>query len=275
MKIISSSKYPNVNSCHTYSRTKMIKVSRPRYVSTDCPGIAHPPRLAILPAVPSYVLVGIRKKITYGCRLRDKVGDHAGSLIASMAIDLATKSSPEFNGRQRGKSRPTAVKASLASPGLVSIRTLQHPRYPMLWLLMYSVYTQYVNRQGSRQEERTTQSELVFAFVVESARSSISARVKSEEANHNDYGNSTGISGNRRYKAKLRKTGLPRNTPTPFSDHLFPKNIADCAISQAKANTIDHASVARRIVTAISANVKKSFRQHDQNPIGSPMHNPA
>jgi len=49
----------------------------------------------------------------------------------------------------------------------------------MLWLLMYSMYT-VVNRQGSRQEERTTQSELVFAFVVEGAHSSISARVKLE-----------------------------------------------------------------------------------------------
>ena len=44
------------------------------------------------------------KKITYGCRLRDKVGDHAGSLIASMAIDLATKSSPEFKYTHEGPS---------------------------------------------------------------------------------------------------------------------------------------------------------------------------
>lgn len=31
-----------------------------------------------------------------GAACATKLGDHAGSLIASMAIDLATKSSPEF-----------------------------------------------------------------------------------------------------------------------------------------------------------------------------------
>lgn len=31
-----------------------------------------------------------------GAACPTKLGDHAGSLIASMAIDLATKSSPEF-----------------------------------------------------------------------------------------------------------------------------------------------------------------------------------
>jgi len=43
-------------------------------------------------------------------------------------------------GRNRGKSRPTAVKAFSVPAGLVSNRPLQRPWYPMLWLLMYSVY---------------------------------------------------------------------------------------------------------------------------------------
>ncbi|KYM97449.1 hypothetical protein ALC62_11741, partial [Cyphomyrmex costatus] len=40
--------------------------------------------------------VGIRKKNHIWVPPDDKVGDHAGSLIASMTIDLATKSSPKF-----------------------------------------------------------------------------------------------------------------------------------------------------------------------------------
>ena len=83
----------------------------------------------------------------------------------------------------------------------------------------------------------------------------------SRNANCYDYENSIDISKNRRCKAKARKTSLPRNTPTPFSDHLFLRNIGDCAIPRARANlsVINHANAARRIVTVISANAKKIF----------------
>ncbi|KYM83056.1 hypothetical protein ALC53_06321 [Atta colombica] len=73
----------------------------------------------------------------------------------------------------------------------------------------------------------------------------------SRNANCYDYENSIDISKNRRCKAKARKTSLPRNTPTLFSDHLFLRNIGDCAIPRARANLsmINHANAARRIVT--------------------------
>jgi len=60
------------------------------------PPCASPRLPVVLPVVPSYVLVVIRKKNHIWVPPDDKVGDHAGSLIASMAIDLATKSSPKF-----------------------------------------------------------------------------------------------------------------------------------------------------------------------------------
>ncbi|KYN09580.1 hypothetical protein ALC57_18297, partial [Trachymyrmex cornetzi] len=113
--------------------------------------------------------VGIRKKNHIWVPPDDKVGDHAGSLIASMAIDLATKSSLKFK-----------YTHSSASPGLVSTRTLQHLWYPDVVLANVLDVHPVVNRQGSRQEEKTTQSEPSVCFVVENTHSLISARVKSE-----------------------------------------------------------------------------------------------
>lgn len=51
-----------------------------------------------LPCGPPHVLVGIRKKnhIWMPPARVENRGDHAGSLIVSMAIDLATKSLLEF-----------------------------------------------------------------------------------------------------------------------------------------------------------------------------------
>ncbi|EGI66161.1 hypothetical protein G5I_05279 [Acromyrmex echinatior] len=136
--------------------------------------------------------LAIKKKNHIWVPPDDKVGDHAGSLIASMAIDLATKSSPKFKYTHKSvsffrdlvdseaKADQQLSKPSSASPGLVSTRTLQHLWYPDVVVANVLDVHPAVNRQGPRQEEKTTQSELVFASQVENAHSSISARVKSE-----------------------------------------------------------------------------------------------
>ncbi|KYQ50797.1 hypothetical protein ALC60_10121 [Trachymyrmex zeteki] len=96
-----------------------------------------------------------------------------------MAIDLATKSSPKFKYTHEvgpscsrlfrtvvdseAKAGQQLSKLPSASPGLVSTRTLQHLWYPDVVVANVLGVHPVVNRQGSRQEEKMTQSELVFA----------------------------------------------------------------------------------------------------------------
>jgi len=78
---------------------------------------AASPRLALSSLrSPFTCLWELGKKITYGCRLhRQSVGDHAGSLIVSMTIDLATKSLPEFEYTHGGPPfRDTSTFARVA-----------------------------------------------------------------------------------------------------------------------------------------------------------------
>ncbi|KYM83055.1 hypothetical protein ALC53_06320, partial [Atta colombica] len=114
--------------------------------------------------------VGIGKKNHIWVPPDDKVGDHAGSLIASMAIDLATKSSPKFKYTHK----------SLASPGLVSTRTLQHLWYPDVVVTnVLDVPSRQSTRIATRRKDDIVRASV--CFVIENAHSSISdSRVKSE-----------------------------------------------------------------------------------------------
>lgn len=80
-------------------------------------------------------------------------------------------------------------------------------------------------------------------------------------------------------QGKTWKTGLPRNTPTPFSDHLGIPEEYRRLCDTASESEFEHDRSFRRGAVNRYRNQcqyeKKSFRQHGQNAIGLPMHSPA